>query len=84
MERLAGAVHVGVRQFSRLFQRETGESPAKAVERLRAEVAHTRVSDTDRLIEAIAQVGFESLKRMRRAFIRLYGQPPQAVRRIAR
>src|SRR5436190_2246224 len=46
VERLAEAVHVGVRQFSRLFQRETGESPAKAVERLRAEVAHTRVSDT--------------------------------------
>jgi transcriptional regulator GlxA family with amidase domain len=85
VERLAESVHVGVRQFSRLFQRETGESPAKAVERLRAEVAHTRVSDTADSIEKIArQVGFESAERMRRAFIRLYGQPPQAVRRIAR
>jgi transcriptional regulator GlxA family with amidase domain len=85
VERLAESVHVGVRQFSRLFQRETGESPAKAVERLRAEVAHTRVSDTTDSIESIArQVGFESAERMRRAFIRLYGQPPQAVRRIAR
>jgi transcriptional regulator GlxA family with amidase domain len=30
------------------------------------------------------KVGFESAERMRRAFIRLYGQPPQAVRRISR
>jgi len=28
-------------------------------------------------------VGFESAERMRRAFVRLYGNPPQAVRRIA-
>jgi transcriptional regulator GlxA family with amidase domain len=85
VERLAESVHIGVRQFSRLFQRETGESPAKAVERLRAEVAHTRVADSTDSIETIArQVGFASAERMRRAFIRLYGQPPQAVRRLAR
>ena len=85
VERLADSVHIGVRQFSRLFQRETGESPAKAVERLRAEVAHTRVADSIDSIETIArQVGFASAERMRRAFIRLYGQPPQAVRRLAR
>jgi len=85
VERLAESVHIGTRQFSRLLKRETGESPAKAVERLRAEVAHTRVSGSTDSIEVIArQVGFESAERMRRAFIRLYGQPPQAVRRIAR
>jgi len=85
VERLADSVHVGVRQFSRLLKRETGETPARAVERLRAEVAHTRVSDSTESIEVIARkVGFESAERMRRAFIRLYGQPPQAVRRISR
>jgi len=84
VQRLAESVHVGARQLSRLFLRETGESPAKAVERLRTEVAHTRVTDTTDAIEIIArQVGFESAERMRRAFVRLYGNPPQAVRRIA-
>jgi transcriptional regulator GlxA family with amidase domain len=85
VERLAEAAHLGPRQFSRLFLRETGETPAKAVERLRTEVAHTQVTGTTASIEVIArQVGFASAERMRRAFLRLYGQPPQAVRRIAR
>jgi len=84
VERLAESVHVGARQFSRLFLRETGESPAKAVERLRTEVAYGQVTGTTESIETIARrVGFANAERMRRAFIRLYGQPPQAVRRIA-
>jgi len=85
MKRLAESVHVGARQFSRLFVRETGETPAKAVERLRTEAAHTQVTGTADSIETIARrVGFSSAERMRRAFVRLYGQPPQAVRRVAR
>jgi len=85
VQRLAESVHVGTRQLSRLFLRETGETPAKAVERLRTEVAHSRVTDTVESLEVIARnVGFESTERMRRAFMRLYGNPPQAVRRIAR
>ena len=85
VERLAESAHLGARQFGRLFLRETGETPAKAVERMRTEAAHAQVTDTAASIEVIARnVGFESAERMRRAFIRLYGQPPQAVRRIAR
>lgn len=85
VERLAESAHLGARQFSRLFVRETGETPARAVERLRTEAAHTQVMESTASIETIARhVGFESAERMRRAFIRLYGQPPQAVRRIAR
>jgi transcriptional regulator GlxA family with amidase domain len=85
VERLAAAVQIGPRQFSRVFLRETGETPAKAVERLRAEVAQVRVAGTAESIEVIAQqVGFLGSERMRRAFIRLFGQPPQALRRIAR
>jgi len=84
VERLAESVHVGARQFNRLFVRETGETPAKAVERLRTEAAHAQVTGTTESIEIIARrVGFANAERMRRAFIRLYGQPPQAVRRIA-
>lgn len=85
VERLAAAAHVGSRHFNRLFLRETGETPARAVERLRTEVAHAQVTGTAASIEVIArQVGFGTAERMRRAFVRLYGQPPQAVRRAAR
>lgn len=56
----------------------------EAVERLRTEVAHTQLTGTTVSIEAIArQAGFSSAERTRRAFVRLYGLPPQAVRRIA-
>jgi len=85
VERLAEAAHLSARQFSRLFLRETGETPAKAVERLRTEVAHMQVTGSSASIETIARhVGFVTAERMRRAFIRLYGQPPQAVRRLAK
>jgi len=84
VERLAESVHVGARQLSRLFLKEMGETPAKAVERLRAEAAHAQLTGTAAPIAAIArQVGFENAERMRRAFVRLYGNPPQALRRIA-
>jgi len=85
VERLAESANLGARQFSRIFVRETGETPARAIERLRTEAAHSQVTETTASIEVIARhVGFENAERMRRAFIRLYGQPPQAVRRVAR
>src|SRR5258705_13451116 len=55
VQRLAESVHVGARQFSRLFLRETGETPAKAVERLRTEAAHAQVTGTAEPIEIIAR-----------------------------
>ena len=56
---------------------------ARAVERLRAEVAHTQLTSTTVPIESIARsVGFANAERMRRAFLRVYGAPPQSVRRV--
>ncbi|MBN3727008.1 GlxA family transcriptional regulator [Burkholderia sp. Ac-20379] len=82
IERLAEAAHLSVRQFGRLFQKETGETPAKAVERLRVEAARLRIQDGSEPIEQIARaVGFTDPERMRRAFVKLFGLPPQAVRR---
>jgi len=84
IERLAAVACLSVRQFGRTFKRETGETPAKAIERLRAEVARSRVENDTEPIETIAaSVGFSDPERMRRAFLRLYGQPPQALRRNA-
>ena len=85
VERLAEAVHLSLRQFSRAFRRETGETPARAVERLRVEAARMRLQDGAEPVEQIARaVGFTDPERMRRAFVKLHGVPPQAIRRAAR
>lgn len=83
-ERLADVAHLSPRQFGRSFLAETGETPAKAVERLRAEVARVRVERGVEPIEVIArQVGFTDPERMRRAFLRIFGHPPQSLRRMS-
>ena len=85
VEQLAAAVNLSPRQFSRLFVAATGETPAKAVERLRVEAARLLLQDGTHPIEIVArQTGFHDRERMRRAFIRSFGQPPQAVRRDGR
>ncbi len=84
-ERLAEAACLSLRQFGRAFRRETGETPAKAVERLRVEATRSRIEEGVEPIEEVARsVGFGDPERMRRAYVRLYGLPPQALRRIAR
>jgi transcriptional regulator GlxA family with amidase domain len=85
VERLAGVANLSPRQFSRLFTAETGQPPAKAIERLRVEAARLRVEGGSEPLEAIAlAVGFANTERLRRGFLRAFGQPPQAVRRSAR
>jgi AraC-like DNA-binding protein len=52
------------------------------VERPRIEVARQRVQSSSEAIERVAQVTcFRDPERMRRAFIRAFGQPPQSLRR---
>jgi len=85
VERLADAARLSLRQFGRAFRRETGETPARAVERLRVEAARLRLQGGSEPIEQIAlAVGFTDPERMRRAFIKLHGHPPQAIRRESR
>ena len=85
VERLADAARLSPRQFTRAFLAETGHTPAKAVERLRAEAARPAVEDGLVPLEEIARsVGFPDPERMRQSFIRAFGQPPQALRRAAR
>jgi len=85
VEVLAAEAAMSPRNFSRAFAREMGMSPAKAVERLRLEVARERVENSPAPIEQIAgSLGFHDPERMRRAFLRAFGQPPQALRRMAR
>ena len=85
VEDLAEQAGMSSRHFARAFIAETGTTPSKAVERLRIEVARQRVQSTGEAIERVAQLtGFRDPERMRRAFIRAFGQPPQSLRRAAR
>jgi transcriptional regulator GlxA family with amidase domain len=85
VEQLAEAAHLSPRQFSRAFHAETGQSPAKAVENLRVEAARLMMEQSRHPIDVIArQTGFADRDRMRRAFLRAFGQPPQVIRRNAR
>lgn len=85
VETLAGQSNMSPRNFARAFAAETGTTPAKAVERLRLESARERVEHTSAPIDVVAHdVGFGDPERMRRAFVRAFGQPPQQLRRLAR
>ncbi len=84
VEELAAAANLSPRQFSRTFRAETGQSPAKAVEHLRVEAARLMMEQTRHPVEVVArEVGFDDRERMRRAFVRTFGKPPQAMRRQA-
>ena len=85
VDRLADRAAMSPRHFARAFAAETGMTPAKAVERLRLETARERVEASADPIDRVAEsVGFGDAERMRRAFLRAFGQPPQALRRAAR
>jgi transcriptional regulator GlxA family with amidase domain len=84
VERLADAAHLSPRQFSGSFRAETGQSPAKAVENLRVEAAKLMMEQSRHPIDTVAaETGFADRERMRRAFLRAFGQPPQVIRRNA-
>jgi transcriptional regulator GlxA family with amidase domain len=85
VEQLAQAANLSPRQFSRAFRAETGQSPAKAVENLRIEAARLLMEEGRLPIDSVArETGFAGRERMRRAFLRAFGQPPQVIRRNAR
>ena len=86
MEDLAHAANLSPRQFARVFKEETGQTPAKAVEQLRAETARIRIENnpSESFSEIAEDTGFGDVERMRRTFVRLFGTSPQAIRRSLR
>jgi transcriptional regulator GlxA family with amidase domain len=85
VEELAEAASLSPRQFGRVFREETGRSPAKAVERLRVEAARAMLEEGRHHLDTVARdTGFSDRDRMRRAFLRFFGQPPQSLRRSLR
>jgi transcriptional regulator GlxA family with amidase domain len=85
VEQLAQVANLSPRQFSRAFRAETGQSPAKAVENLRLEAARQMLERGRLTLDQIAlETGFADRRRMRETFLRVFGQPPQVIRRNAR
>jgi transcriptional regulator GlxA family with amidase domain len=79
---LATRACMSPRNFARTFQAETGETPARAVMKLRAETARARLESGDGSVQEVAaHCGFGDPERMRRAFVQLFGMPPSALRR---
>lgn len=74
---LAAVAHMSPRNFARVYTRETGESPARAVEHIRVEAARRLLESSSHSIQQIAsRVGFGDDERMRRAFVKTYGVSP--------
>ncbi|WP_322616642.1 GlxA family transcriptional regulator [Pseudomonas sp. BIC9C] len=85
VEQLAQVANLSPRQFSRAFRAETGQSPAKAIENLRLEAARQMLERGRLTLDQIAlETGFADRRRMRETFLRVFGQPPQVIRRNGR
>ena len=69
------------RSFSRRYADSTGQTPARAIERLRVQGAQHLLSQTRLPVKRISQrCGFGSEETMRRSFLRLLAATPQDYR----
>jgi transcriptional regulator GlxA family with amidase domain len=81
IEVLAERMAMSPRNFARVFQTETGMSPAKFVEKARVDTARQFLGMNGNRVEMVAAVsGFGDAERMRRAFLRHLGISPQDYR----
>jgi transcriptional regulator GlxA family with amidase domain len=78
---LAEQAAMSERSFSRHYAEATGQTPARAIERLRVEAARHMLSESRVPVKRIAQrCGFGSEETMRRSFLRLLAVTPQDYR----
>ena len=78
---LADQAGMSERSFSRHYAEATGQTPARAIERLRVEAARRLLSESRLPVKRIAQrCGFGSEETMRRSFHRLIAITPQDYR----
>ncbi len=81
VEQLATQANMSARNFSRLYARQMGITPAKAVEIIRTEQARDDLETTDLSVKQIAaKTGFNDEERMRRAFLRHLAVSPSDYR----
>jgi transcriptional regulator GlxA family with amidase domain len=78
---LADQAGMSERSFSRHYAEATGQTPARAIERLRVEAAQRLLSESRLPVKRIAQrCGFGAEETMRRSFLRLLAVTPQDYR----
>lgn len=78
---LADQAGMSERSFSRHYAEATGQTPARAVEKLRVEAARRLLSEQRTPVKRVAQrCGFGSEETMRRSFLRLLAVTPQDYR----
>lgn len=78
---LAAVAGLSERQFSRVFTRETSDSPGRFVERVRVDAARRRLEQSDDGVRTVARAtGFGTAETMRRAFLRHLNVTPTAYR----
>jgi transcriptional regulator GlxA family with amidase domain len=85
VEQMAEHSNMSVRNFNRVFLKETGLTPAKFVEKLRTEIARKYLEDSDLTMDQIAvKCGLGGLMSMRRTFMRHMMVSPSDYRRSFR
>ncbi len=78
---LAERAHMSLRNFSRVFRNEVGQTPAAFVEKLRVDATRRRLEETDESIDEISKhCGFRSADSMRRSFQRVVKVAPSDYR----
>jgi transcriptional regulator GlxA family with amidase domain len=78
---LADQAGMSERSFSRHYAEATGQTPARAIERLRVEAARRLLSESRLPVKRVAQrCGFGSEETLRRSFLRLLAVTPQDYR----
>ena len=81
VEGLAARARMSTRSFTRTYLALMGTTPAKAIEQIRLEAAKRALERGDLSIKRVADTcGFGDDERLRRAFVRNFGVPPDAYR----
>lgn len=76
-ESLAAHAAMSLRNFARVFKRETGIAPARFIEKIRLEAAVKLLEETRHALETIArECGFQSGEHFRLAFVRCFKITP--------
>ncbi|MEO1113515.1 MAG: helix-turn-helix domain-containing protein, partial [Pseudomonadota bacterium] len=82
VDRLAEQVGMSERNFTRVYRKTTGRTPAKTIELFRVAAARDLLEDTSLPVATIAhRTGFEDDERLRRAMQRTLGVSPSEYRK---
>ncbi len=79
---MAARSRMSPRHFSRIFQAEVGQTPARYLQTLRLEAAKRRLAESDLTVEKVAvDCGFGTAETLRRTFVDALGVSPSEYRR---